>query len=58
LVFRIEGFYFIHKFAYHDQEFTLCEEMCQVSQLVALLAAGLWQQRLTVQWARRAAWSA
>lgn len=33
LVFRIEGFYFIHKLTYHDQEFTLCGEMCQVSQL-------------------------
>ncbi len=30
LVFRIEGFYFVHKLTHHDQEFTLCGKMCQV----------------------------
>lgn len=30
LVFRIQGFYFVHKLTNHCQEFTSCEKMCQV----------------------------
>ena len=30
LVFRIQGFYFVHKLINHDGECTSCGKMCQV----------------------------